>query len=250
MWSSSQITAHLSNFKRPVLDRLRVLAGGLQKSRCLFCDGKASVQAICEGCRTDLPWLQDDRCLICAHPLPVSGICGRCIADIPHFDHVTTACSYAYPLDGLIQSCKYGGRLAAIRALAFLLPAALPRLPDVIVPMPLSPQRLRVRGFNQALELARHAANGIRAPIAADLCVKVRDTPSQTDLPWKERRKNVRGAFVVRERLDGLHIAVVDDVLTTGATLNEIARNLKKSGALTVSGWIVARTVAGGTWRR
>ena len=221
----------------------------LQATRCLFCDSKAAAQAICDGCRDDLPWLQDSRCGVCADPLPVPGTCGRCIADTPHFDHVATACSYAYPLHGLIQSCKYGGRLAAIRALACLLPVALPRKPDLIVPMPLSPQRLRERGFNQALELARHAAKAIGAPIAADVCVKIRDTPPQTGLPWKQRRKNVRGAFVVRKCLDGLHIAVVDDVLTTGATLNEVARNLKKSGALTVSGWVVARTVAGSARR-
>lgn len=217
--------------------------------RCLLCDDRTS-RVLCEPCRAELPWLVGASCSLCAHPLPAPGTCGRCIAEMPLYDRVLAACRYAYPLDGMIQSCKYGGRLSMIRALASLLPESPPQLPDLIVAMPLSPQRLRERGFNQALELARDAARRMRVPVDADVCVKIRDTPPQTMLPWKERRRNVRGAFVVRTRLDGLHIAVVDDVLTTGATLDELARNLKKSGATSVTGWIVARTIAGGNAHR
>ncbi|MGE0556639.1 MAG: ComF family protein [Burkholderiales bacterium] len=169
---------------------------------------------------------------------------------MPHYDRVLATCRYAYPLDNMIQACKYGGRLSMIRALASLLPDKPQRLPDLIVAMPLSPQRLRERGFNQALELARDVARRMRLPVDADVCAKIHDTPPQTMLPWKARRRNVRGAFVVRTRLDGLHIAVVDDVLTTGATLDELARSLKKSGATSVTGWIVARTIAGSDTRR
>lgn len=243
---SSQIRSHLSNSTSARFDKFLALTRDLWTTRCQFCDDTAPAPAICNGCLADLPWLGINRCTICAHPLSIPGTCGRCIAEPPHYDHVTVNCRYAYPLDGLIQSCKYGGRLAAIRALASLLPDE-PRLrPDLVMPMPLSPQRLRQRGFNQAYELARDAARRIRVPLDAEICVRIRDTPPQTGLPWKERRKNVRGAFVVRDRLDGLHIAIVDDVLTTGATLNELARNLKKSGAASVTGWIVARTTAGG----
>ena len=130
------------------------------------------------------------------------------------------ACRYEFPLAGLIQSCKYRGQLIAISALTAILDAQRPQLPDLIVPMPLSAVRLRERGFNQALELARGIAQAMQVPLQATLCVKTRDTPPQTRLPWKARRKNIRGAFVVQGDLNGCHVAVVDDVLTTGATLS------------------------------
>ena len=97
-----------------------------------------------------------------------------------------------------------------------------------------------------AMELARAAATVMQAPVDAGLCIKTRETSPQTRLPWKERRKNIRGAFVVLGNVTGRHVVVIDDVLTTGATLNELARNLKRAGAASVTGWVVARTVAAG----
>lgn len=174
------------------------------------------------------------------------GLCGRCLTEPPHYDRVVAACRYEFPLDGLIQACKYGGQLAAVRALGAVLSQCKLPPTDLIVPMPLSTQRLRERGFNQALELASNVAQAMDVPLDANLCVKTRDTPPQTRLPWKERRKNIRGAFVVQGDLEGRHVVIVDDVLTTGATLSELARNLKRAGAATVTGWVVARTVADG----
>jgi ComF family protein len=159
---------------------------------------------------------------------------------------VFAATRYRFPVDGLIQSCKYGGRLSTIRALSEMLRRCKPPQADLIVPMPLSPQRLRERGFNQALELARAVAPSIAAPVDAALCVKIRETSPQTRLPWQERRKNIRGAFVVLGNVTDRHVLVIDDVLTTGATLNELARGLKRAGAASVTGWVVARTVATG----
>lgn len=216
-------------------------------THCLLCAERAPARAICDACWSELPWLDARRCMQCAHPLPATGVCGRCLADPPLFDAVCAASRYQFPIDGLIQSCKYGGRLAAIRALAAMLqrcPPAQP--PDLVIPMPLSPLRLRERGFNQALELARAVAPALHAPVAAEICVKTRETPPQTRLPWQERRRNVRGAFVVLGDVAGRHVAIIDDVLTTGATLHELARNLKRAGALSVTGWVVARTVATG----
>ena len=177
-------------------------------------------------------------------------MCGRCIAEPPHYDSVVAACRYAYPAGDLIQAYKYSGHLAAATPLAAMLKTVVSQRPDVLVPMPLSAERLRTRGFNQALELARVLSRTLTIPVDAGLCVKTRETPPQSRLPWKERRKNVRGVFVVQANLDGRHVAVVDDVLTTGATLNELARNLKRAGAATVTGFVVARTVAGENSRK
>ena len=234
----------LSNSATATLNNCGVWWRKQLKTPCLLCSTPAAASNLCTGCRTELPWLDANVCSSCAHPLPAPGLCGRCIAEPPHFDTVIAACRYAFPLDGLIQAYKYSGRLVAGAALASLLTDRVRQHPDLIVPVPLTAQRLRERGFNQALELARALGQQMGAPVNAQLCVKTRDTAPQTRLPWKQRRKNIRGAFVVEGGVAGLHVAVVDDVLTTGATLSELARNLKRAGAATVTGYVIARTVA------
>ncbi|MBX3650431.1 MAG: ComF family protein [Burkholderiales bacterium] len=234
----------MSNNANRLFDKLSDRLGRLLASRCLLCTASADRHSLCTECLEDLPWLDMAVCRICAHPLPAPGICGRCIAEPPHYDHVTAACRYAFPLDGLIQSYKYGGRLVAGPALAALLAPRIRTRPDLILPIPLTARRLRERGFNQALELARIIGRELNAPVDAGLCIKTRDTAPQTRLPWKTRRKNIRGAFVVLGSVEGCHVAVVDDVLTTGATLSEVARNLKRAGAVSVTGYVIARTAS------
>lgn len=246
LWS--QKPGALSNFPRRLFNRCFNRAG--ITCSCVLCGAAASARGLCNGCWAELPWLRGPCCARCAHPLPSPGVCGRCIAEPPHYDSVVAACRYAYPAGDLIQACKYGGHLAAATPLAAMLETVVSLRPDVLVPMPLSAERLRTRGFNQALELARVLARVLAIPVDAGLCVKTRETPPQSRLPWKERRKNVRGVFVVQANLDGRHVAVVDDVLTTGATLNELAKNLKRAGAATVTGFVVARTVAGENFRK
>jgi len=238
---------HLSNFGSTLLNKGRRAADKVFSTHCVLCDEPAPGRGICEACWQELPWLAGPGCTTCAHPLGTPGVCGRCLADPPHFDRVIAATRYGFPVDGLIQACKYGGRLATIRALAAMLNRHRPQQADLIVPMPLSAQRLRERGFNQALELARALAGSAKAPVNAAVCVKMRETAPQTRLPWKQRRKNIRGAFVALGDLTGKHVVVVDDVLTTGATMSELARNLKHAGAASVTGWVVARTVAAGS---
>lgn len=238
---------YLSNFGSALLNKGRRTAESVFATHCLLCDEPAPARGICSACWQELPWLAGRGCTSCAHPLATPGVCGRCLADPPHFDRVIAATRYGFPVDGLIQACKYGGRLAVIRALAAMLDRHRPQHADLIVPMPLSAQRLRERGFNQALELARALAGSATAPVNAAVCVKMRETAPQTRLPWKERRKNIRGAFVALGDLTGKHVVVVDDVLTTGATMSELARNLKHAGAASVTGWVVARTVAAGS---
>jgi ComF family protein len=183
------------------------------------------------------------RCAICALPLASGDICGGCLEHRPHYDRVTAACSYAFPVDALVQAYKYGGNLTLAPLLAAQLSAQIVEAVDAIVPMPLSPSRLRERGFNQAFELARHLGRVRGVPVLPAACRKVTDTQPQAALPFSERARNVRGAFVCDADLKGRRIAVVDEVMTTGATLNELARNLKRAGAVQVSGWIVARTL-------
>ncbi|MEK6594756.1 MAG: ComF family protein [Pseudomonadota bacterium] len=169
------------------------------------------------------------------------------MAHPPRYDAVTAVFVYEHPVDALIQAFKYGGNLA----LATLLGDALGRTvaatatgrADLIIPMPLSARRLRERGFNQALEIARRVGRMTGIPVAAGICRKVAETQPQAALPWKARAQNVRGAYVCDADLQGKKVAVIDDVMTTGATLNEIAKNLRRAGAVHISGWMVARAL-------
>jgi ComF family protein len=183
---------------------------------------------------------------VCALPLPSGEVCGACLAHTPAYDTTVAAYGYAYPLDAVIAGYKYRGDLS----LAPLLAAALSDETeaeaaevDAIVPMPLAALRLQERGFNQAHELARYIGHTRRVRVLASACRKVTDTPAQAELPWKERARNVRGAFVCDADFTGLRVAVVDDVMTTGATMNELAKNLKRAGASSVQAWVVARTL-------
>lgn len=181
----------------------------------------------------------------CAVPLPVGAICGRCLERPPRFATVVAPFLYRYPVDALIQSFKYGGKLALAGPLAHWLMSPCTSEIDLIVPMPLAPARLAARGFNQAHEIASRLARLTGRRFAAHLCRKVIDTPPQAGLPWRARASNVRRAFACDADLGGLKIAVVDDVMTTGATLDELARTLLAAGAAHVEGWVLARAVRG-----
>jgi ComF family protein len=217
---------------------------------CLLCAAVAE-RYLCLGCRDSLPYLPSQQCLVCALPLPRPGLCGACLADPPAFDQILAAANYAFPLDALIHSLKYQANLALAPMLAELLKARLDlaaplERPDFIVPMPLHPVRLRERGFNQALEISRCVSKISGIPTLPTVCSRIKDTSSQTGLPWKEREKNIRNAFVCERDVAGKHVAILDDVMTTGATLNELAKILRKCGAARVSGWVVARTLSTG----
>ncbi len=210
---------------------------------CLLCTAPAATRPLCDDCHAQLPRLTAWRCPQCATPTGQGELCGACIAKPPAFASVSAAYVYAWPLATLIQQFKYAGNLALTRLLAEAMCAAGPPEVDLIIPMPLAPARLRERGFNQALELARIAGAATRTRIDARAIRRVRDSAPQAMLPWRERAKNIRGAFVFDTDLSGLRIAVVDDVITTGATLNELARTLRKAGASEIHGWMVARTL-------
>lgn len=214
------------------------------RRNCLLC-GASSDGDLCAPCRDGLPYLPRNRCPLCALPAANSLVCGACLADPPVFAHTVAAVSYAFPADAMIHSLKYQANLAMAPILADLLLAQIDylALPDFLVPMPLHPARLGARGFNQALEIARHVSKKSGVKLLPDVCRRIKNTASQTGLPWREREKNIRGAFACEMDLTGMHIAVLDDVMTTGATLNELAKVLRKRGAIEVSGWVVARTL-------
>jgi ComF family protein len=216
---------------------------------CLLCAAPSSHANLCDGCRAELPYLPAERCPRCAAPSLRSEVCGSCLAHPPQYDRVLCACAYAFPLDRVIQRFKFAADLAAAPLLAELLAGAIHAadLPDVIVPMPLSDARLQSRGFNQALELARLLARSTGIRLAPRGCVRVRHDEAQSALPFAQRSRNVRGAFVSLQDFSGLAVAVVDDVLTTGATLNEVAAVLRRAGATRVQGWIAARTLPPGS---
>ena len=211
---------------------------------CLLCRGVAESGLLCAACDADLPRLRSPLCPRCAVPSTAGAVCGRCLSRPPRFDATLAALEYRFPADVLVQALKFRGELALAPLLARLLEEKIVRDPPVhfIVPVPLAARRLRERGYNQALEIARHVARAIGARLAPEACERERDTPPQIDLPTAERSANVRGAFRAPGSLDGATVAVLDDVMTTGATLDEIAGTLKRSGAAQVVNWVVART--------
>ena len=210
---------------------------------CFLCRGKAA-DMLCAECDADLPRLTGPLCPRCALASPRGAVCGRCLTQAPQYDATVAALAYGFPADVLVQALKFGGELALAPFLGDLLSKCIADNKDVglVIPVPLSPERMRVRGFNQAQEIARDLARAARARLAPELCERRRDTPSQMDLPPAERAKNVRGAFHCPRLIAGASIAVVDDVMTTGATLDEIAATLKRAGAARVVNWVVART--------
>jgi len=151
--------------------------------------------------------------------------------------------AYAFPLDRLIQALKFDERLLLADFLAAALQPDAGQLPDALIPMPLHSARLRERGHNQSLELARALSRRLGIPVWMEAAQRLRDTPPQASLPWKARQKNLRGAFACAPHVAGKRIAIVDDVMTTGASLNELARALKRAGATEVEAWVVARTL-------
>lgn len=217
------------------------------EEECLLCASASRGAPLCPACAADLPRLSPARCPCCAAPSPRGERCGRCLAHPPNFDSAQAVYRYAFPLDRLIQDYKYGHRLALGAFLGRELaghPAIVrPPGPALVVPLPLHADRLRERGFNQALELARPLAQAWSLPLAGNVCRRIRPTRSQTELPHPARARNVRGAFGCTHALHGQTIVLVDDVMTTGATLSECARTLKRHGAARVTVCVVARAV-------
>lgn len=228
---------------RTLLDRLACAL----PSRCALCRAWPAAP-LCEACVARFAQPRH-RCRTCALPVPEGVVrCGACIRQAPPLDLCLAAVAYEYPWSGLVAHYKFGAHPGWSAALALLMrstPWAEPALEaaELVLPMPLSPQRLRQRGFNQALELARRLAPGKTRP---DLLLRLRDTRAQSELPRDARLRNVRGAFGVApgqaHAVAGRQVLLVDDVMTSGASLHTAAQALRAAGAAHITGLVLART--------
>ncbi|HTH94519.1 MAG TPA: ComF family protein [Rhodocyclaceae bacterium] len=209
---------------------------------CLLCGAgvdAASADAVCQNCRDALPRIDVRHCPVCALPTADAHICGSCLKTPPHFDATHARYRYAFPLNHLLQHYKYGQALSVSALFNHVVTAKI----DAVLAVPSTPSHLKERGFNPALELARPLAKRMQVPLLLHAVTRPKDAPAQAGLPWKARRKNIRNAFECHADLSGRSILVVDDVMTTGATLDELARTLKRHGATRVENCVVARAL-------
>lgn len=219
---------------------------------CILCSNPSGSICICDGCKSDLP-RPGLHCKQCGLPLgsKADEICGACIQGPPPFTRTVFPLLYAFPVDHLAQGFKFRRQLAAGRVLGHLLCEDIRQrgitLPDMLIPVPLHRLRLIRRGFNQAYELGAYAGRVLDIPVQASALRRRRNTSAQSGLDRKQRRRNVRGAFHwTGWTKPARHVALIDDVMTTGTTVGECARVLKRAGARRVDIWVAARAIPAG----
>jgi len=242
----------------------RHLANAVLPQNCVLCSLPSSDSPVCTACAADFPTLTGNTCPRCALPLHPQGTpadalaersgnhpnCPDCQRRPPSFDAATAVWSYTFPIDTLIRDFKYGHHLYLGSFFGGYLATTLQarwqatggELPDLILPTPLHPSRLQARGFNQAAEIARHTAKYVNRPWSSTHLQRVHDTPAQAGLGRDARWANLRGAFACTTSLTGLRILLIDDVMTTGATLSACADALRYAGAQQIDVAVLART--------
>lgn len=230
----------------------RPLMETLLPAACALCGARADA-LLCAPCRQQFFGLPRHRCAVCANPLADAGAarCGRCLARPPAFDATVAAADYAAPLDQLVLQLKFGGRLALAPLCAHLLRDAVLEqpgfaLPTVLCAVPLGPGRLAERGFNQALEIARPLARALGIACYPALAARLHDTAAQSGVALAQRQRNIAHAFALAPGsgalVRGRHVGLVDDVMTSGQTLGELAATFKRHGAARVSNLVLLRT--------
>jgi len=234
-----------------VLDRFQ---GWLLPPRCVLCNGPGQPRCLdlCVDCEAGFGSVPGacPRCGLARTGLPRPGECDRCLVQPPPYDRCHAAFEYAFPVDGLVQSLKYGGRLSVARVLGTLLAGSIEERGlhldvDVLLPVPLHASRHAERGFNQSFEVARWVARGVHRPCDPRALVRTRPTAPQVGLPLAERATNLAGAFAVVGDIVGQRVVLIDDVVTTGSTVREASLVLRLAGAFSVDVWCVARTALG-----
>jgi ComF family protein len=227
----------------------RWLARALWPTNCLLCGGAGDEEIdLCRDCAAHLS-RNEPACGVCAEPLPGANgprVCGACLRAPPPFDSSFVPYRYAYPLDHLVQGLKFRNELPCGRVLGQLFAGCLlargAPLPQAIVPVPLALRRFRQRGYNQAIELAVSIRRVTGVALQTNVATRQRETAQQAGLDRKARRRNVTGAFAVVAPLQARHIAILDDVVTTGSTVRELAGVLRQAGAQRIEVWAIART--------
>lgn len=216
---------------------------------CLLCHERLTDTAsgFCTTCTDALPW-HSAGCPICAATsTSTQQPCGACQKNPPPFKTTQAIFRYSKPIDRIIQRLKYHRQLHLLRLLSDIMAKHLHatkahRQIDLIVPIPLHNARLRARGFNQALEIAKPIARRLNISLDDNLCRRIRNTKSQAALKYSTRHKNMRDAFATTHKLKGLRIAIIDDVMTSGSTLRAAAHCLRQAGAQEIRAWVIART--------
>ena len=218
--------------------------------RCILCgvDCRETNSSLCQACLLDLPVLKNV-CVRCSIHLPASLnsnlVCGRCLKSPPSFDQVTAVFHYRHLIKHFVQQAKFNEQLPYLNLIGQLLveqlKLSLTDKPDMLIPVPLHRSRYLDRGFNQSREMAALIARELQIPLNETLVRRKKNSQAQVGLTAKERQKNVRGIFACDAPLNDQHIAIIDDVMTSGSTVNELARILKKSQAGRVDVWVFAR---------
>ena len=218
---------------------------------CVLCAAASDNDiALCKACQAELPWLAN-ACERCALPLPHDdiGLCNHCFKEPPPYDRAMALFAYQAPIDRLITSIKFQNKLVNASVLGALLARSAAHhyaqslsQPDCIIPIPLHTKRCRKRGFNQALELARPLASALNIPLEYRVAHRTRATAAQSDIHAVERRSNMKNAFELNKDFTAKHVIVVDDVMTTGSTVNAFCDILNVHNVSRIDVWCCART--------
>jgi len=235
----------LSIFRTPILNRCLEFIRQKFPGACILCGALASASPLCAACHADLPWLLTPVCPSCALPAAEGNVCGHCLKSPPAFSSTRALFAYQFPMDALIHALKYRHQLHVASYFGRELAAEMRHeiRPDLIVPMPLHPQRLKTRGFNQALEIARIVSAKTGIPLQISGIERIKDSPPQVGMSRKDRVKNLKGAFRATLSLQGKRVAIIDDVMTTGTSCHELSLALREQGAQEIRVWVVARTL-------
>ena len=220
-----------------------LLFDALLPKRCPLCAARVN-RGFCADCLELLPWIMTG-CEICGTELLEAGVCGGCQSRRPYYDHAVIPFKYREPVSGQIQLLKYNDQLRYATSLGAMICRRVWKdptpAPDLLIPVPLHRARLRQRGFNQALEIARRIGAELGVEVSHSLLERIKNTVSQTGLGKRQRRSNVKGAFKALALIQHAHVALVDDVVTSGSTVNAAARALKRAGVERVSVWAAAK---------
>ena len=225
--------------------RLTQLYSKLMPAPCLLCGIASQQLPLCTDCIADLPHL-GHACSRCAMPIDAGKLCGHCLSQPPEQDYSVSLFPYLDPVDRLIAAFKYHDKLYLSQLFGTLMSEQLQarKLPQCLIPIPLYPSRLRQRGYNQSLELAKVLSTQLAIPTSNDYLIRTRNTAPQTSLPFDQRKANIERAFSLQQKTVPDHIALIDDVLTTGHTANAAAKCLRQAGATTIEVWTIARTIS------